>query len=165
MIIQDTRERLPFDLSFYGFDVIRKKLDVGDYSIEGYEHIVSIDRKKSISELACNLFEDYPRFKRELIRSQNIQNFYIVCEFPLEFLLIYPHGSGIPRRKWPFLRATPTKLFDRVALIYRNYGTKFVFCQNRQEAEEITAQILQMIIDNKPLDIEYFIPPDEKNNI
>lgn len=159
IVIQDTRERLPFDLSFYGFEVERRKLDCGDYSLDGMENFISIDRKKSVSELASNLFEDYVRFKKELIRSQEISHFILLFEFPLEYLLIYPHGSGIPRRKWPYLRATPRKMLERIKLLYETYGVKCIFSQNREEAEEKCASILLKVMNGESLDdIEFFLP-------
>lgn len=159
VVIQDTRERLPFDLSFYGFEVERRKLDCGDYSIQGYENYISIDRKKSVSELASNLFEDYVRFKKEMIRAKDIAHFFLLFEFSLEYLLIYPHGSGIPKRKWPYLRATPRKMLERIKLLYETYGVRCIFSQNREEAEQKCADILQLVINGGNLDeIEFFLP-------
>ena len=51
IIIQDTREQSPFDFSFYDCDVSIATLKTGDYTIEGYEEIVCIERKKSASKI------------------------------------------------------------------------------------------------------------------
>ena len=63
-IIIDTREQQPW--VFEQYVVANKKLDTGDYSIEGYENIFAIERKKSINEIANNIIE--PRFKDVLTR-------------------------------------------------------------------------------------------------
>lgn len=158
-VIIDTREKMPLDLEFYGFDVVHRKLNTGDISLEGLEDFISIDRKKSISELASNLFEDYVRFKKEMIRAKDITHFFLLFEFSLEYLLIYPHGSGIPRKKWPYLRATPRKMLERIKLLYETYGVKCIFSQNREEAEEKCASILLKVINGESLDdIEFFLP-------
>ena len=158
-IIIDTREKMGFDLEFYGYDVIHRKLDTGDISIEGMEDFISIDRKKSISELASNLFEDYTRFKKEMIRAKEISHFFLLFEFPLEYLLIYPHGSGIPKRKWPYLRATPRKMLERIKLLYDAYGVRCIFSKDREDAEQKCVDILQMVINGGNLDnIEFFLP-------
>ena len=55
----DTREKYPWsfpaDNDFN--DSISHKLDTGDYSIQGYEHILCIERKRTVSELVQNMFE------------------------------------------------------------------------------------------------------------
>ena len=158
-IIQDSREKIPFNLSFYGFDIERRKLDCGDYSVVGYENFISIDRKKSVSELASNLFEDYVRFKKEMIRAKEITHFFLLFEFDLSSVLIYPNGSGIPRRKWPYLAATPRKILERLKLLYEAYNVKSIFCKNRADAEQKAANILQLVISGGNLDeIEFFLP-------
>lgn len=162
-IIIDTRERYPFDLGFYGFETIKRKLDTGDYSLEGYEEIISIDRKASVSELAQNLFYGYKRFKAEMIRASKINHFFIVLEFPLEYVLIFPNGSGIPRNKWTGLRATPSGFYHKLELIYTNYGVKTIFCENRKAAEQKTVELLNLAINNESFDnIEYFRVPNEQ---
>ncbi len=56
VLIVDTRERTPLD--FDGDDdfaeVIHRKLDSGDYSLDGAEHIVTIERKAGVDELFNN---------------------------------------------------------------------------------------------------------------
>ena len=57
-IIIDTREQQPW--SFEDYVVANKKLDTGDYSIEGLQDVFAIERKKSINEIANNIkfFDD-----------------------------------------------------------------------------------------------------------
>lgn len=111
-----------------------------------------------MSELASNLFDDYTRFKKEMVRAKEIANFFLLFEFPLESVLIYPNGSGIPRRKWPYLVATPRKILERLNLLYQSYNVKSIFCNNRHDAEKTTADILQLAIDGGDLSkVEFFI--------
>lgn len=157
MIIQDSRERTPFDLSFYGFEITRKSLKTGDYAPFGMEDKFSIDRKASISELVQNLFYGYTRFKKEMIRASLMDNFFLVCEFPVELVYMFPHGSTVPRKKWDGLRATPSLIVHKLNLIYDAYGVKTIFCENRQSAEEMTVKLLNKAINNESFeDIEFF---------
>jgi ERCC4-type nuclease len=57
ILIVDTREQHPFDFDGdEAFEAIEHiKLDQGDYSLKGLEHIVSIERKASANELYTNL--------------------------------------------------------------------------------------------------------------
>jgi ERCC4-type nuclease len=56
-VIIDTREQRPWD--FDGVDAFEAiehtKLDQGDYSLKGLEHLISIERKASANELYTNL--------------------------------------------------------------------------------------------------------------
>lgn len=51
----------------HGIEVVRRKLDFGDYSREGSN--IYVDTKQSIGELASNLGRDHNRFRREIARA------------------------------------------------------------------------------------------------
>lgn len=152
IIICDSLEKKPFDLSFYGFESVRKRLLTGDYSVQGKEDYISIDRKSSISELVQNLFYDYKRFKKEMIRAKEIPQFFLVCEFSEEYIHIFPNGSNIPKRKWQGLRATSELIIHKLELIYTAYNVKTIFCENRQEAEQMTVNLLNRAINGESFD-------------
>jgi len=61
----DTREQTPWE--FGGQEILRTKLDQGDYSLEGLEHLVSIERK-SLPDLAGSITKGRDRFMREIER-------------------------------------------------------------------------------------------------
>ena len=52
-IIIDTREQKPWE--FPGHTTAVQKLDTGDYSVEGLEDILCIERKQNTSEFAKNI--------------------------------------------------------------------------------------------------------------
>ena len=156
-VIIDTRERKPFQLEFYGYNVIHKKLHTCDYSIEGLENFITIDRKASISEVVQNLFYGYTRFKKEMIRCLDIENAFLVLEFPFEYVSIFPHSSGIPKRKWQGLRATTEGIINKLDLIYTSYGVKTIFCDSRLEAEQVTVKLLNKAINGEGFsDVDFF---------
>lgn len=64
-VIVDTREQTPWSFDGQGIATIRRKLDAGDYSIEGLEHRVAIERK-SIDDWTGTVLRDRARFYREL---------------------------------------------------------------------------------------------------
>ena len=76
-IICDTREQKPLTFNEYE-DVftIRKGLKTGDYTVEGFEDRLCIERKQSVSEIASNITQK--RFTKELER---------MAEFPHSFLV------------------------------------------------------------------------------
>lgn len=73
IIIIDSREQKPLDFSdlhirgIKSLEVIIKKLDEGDYSYQGFEDKVFIERK-SCADLYGTIFQGRERFERELDR-------------------------------------------------------------------------------------------------
>lgn len=95
-IIQDTREQLPWKFSIGKdcTDLTIKKLDVADYTLEGLETVLLIERKMSVGEISKNMIgKDYERFERELIKLNEFKHSYLVMEFTLMDLLQYPWGD------------------------------------------------------------------------
>ena len=99
-IIIDTREQQAWE--FPRHSTANKKLDTGDYSLGGLEDILCIERKKSVSEIASNITEK--RFEDVLERMTKYKYTYMIFEFSLTDVLMYPQGSEIPRHKWKYIR-------------------------------------------------------------
>ena len=76
-IIVDTREQQPW--IFDNYAKAHKKLDTGDYSVEGLEHLLTIERKKSSSEFATNIVES--RFKDVVMRLSQFKYSFLLLEF------------------------------------------------------------------------------------
>ena len=64
-VIVDTREKIPWSFEGQGFDLVRAKLDAGDYSLPGLELRVAIERK-SLDDWTGTVLRDRKRFYREL---------------------------------------------------------------------------------------------------
>jgi ERCC4-type nuclease len=81
-IVVDTREKQPWywedDDAFE--EVVYKKLDGGDYSIEGMEDIIVIERKATVDELFTNFTKDKKRIIAEFDRLQDHRFKIIVVE-------------------------------------------------------------------------------------
>jgi ERCC4-type nuclease len=75
-IVQDSREQKP--LVAFNRETVRKKLDTGDYSVDGYEDKITFEHK-SIKDLigTCNR-TNRDRFKRELQRMADGYQFYCI---------------------------------------------------------------------------------------
>ncbi len=64
----DSREKKPFDIP----NSISKKLETGDYSVEGYEDEIALERK-SLPDLFSCLGKDRKRFECQLDRLSEIR--------------------------------------------------------------------------------------------
>lgn len=137
-ILIDTREKEPLTFAFHdNVDIEFKKLDIGDYQIEGTDLI--FERKANTNELYINLFtKDKTRFAKVVDKLIEIGG-YVLCEFPESDLYTFPENSGIPENRWSQLRVNP-KYFRLRIYQLREKGLKFVFCDNRAKAEEFILQ-------------------------
>jgi hypothetical protein len=142
-IIVDTREQIPWEYGFH--DTAKKKLDTGDYSIEGFEDILAIERKKSVSEIATNLSES--RFKDVLQRLSKIKHPYMVFEFSLDEVYSFPVGSDIPKRMWDKLKISGNYIIKRLIEIQLEYNIQIVFCDDSSNAERFSASLMKRIYE------------------
>jgi hypothetical protein len=142
-IIVDTREQIPWEFGFH--NTAKKKLDTGDYSIEGFENILAIERKKSVSEIATNLSES--RFKDVLERLSKIKHPYMVFEFSLEEVYSFPVGSDIPKKLWDKLKISGNYIVKRLIEIQLEYNIQIVFCDDADNAEKFSSSIMKRIYE------------------
>lgn len=140
-IIVDTREQQPW--SFENHAVSNKKLDTGDYSIEGLENILGIERKKSISEFANNITES--RYQDVVSRLSQLKYSFLLLEFDLEDVLIYPIGSTVPKRMWGKIKISPAFLIKNILELELNHNIKVMFCGNASNAQKMAEYILRKV--------------------
>lgn len=137
-IIQDSREQQPFH--FRDYETIVRKLDTGDYSFEGGEHFISVDRKKSVSEIAQNFTTE--RFAKEVERLEKIPHSYLLLEFSFNDILKYPFGSNIPKRRWRWLKIKPPFLISCLAKLSLR-GIHIVYAGDKSNAQQICLSLLK----------------------
>jgi ERCC4-type nuclease len=142
-IIIDTREQIPWEFGFH--DTAKQKLDTGDYSILGFENIIAIERKKSVSELATNLSEN--RFKDVLERLSKIKHPYMVFEFSLDEVYNFPVGSDIPKRMWDKLKISGNYIIKRLIEIQLQYNIQVIFCDDPSNAEKFSVSLMKRIYE------------------
>lgn len=133
-ILVDTREKQPWfsvadqpalgSDSKFVYSVKNQKLETGDYTLEGFERILCVERKKSISELAQNIFSE--RFINELKRLSKIKFAFVVCEFNLNDVMMYPYNTGIPRHLWKSLPNCGLVL-SKIIEYELKYNVRFVY--------------------------------------
>jgi len=140
-IIVDTREQQPW--TFKNHAVANKKLDTGDYSIEGLENILGIERKKSISEFANNITES--RYQDVVMRLSQLKYSFLLLEFDLEDVLIYPIGSTVPKRMWDKIKISPAFLIKNILELELTHNIKTMFCGSSDNAQKMAEYILKKV--------------------
>jgi len=121
-IIVDTREKTPWEFE----NSVSRKLDVGDYSIEGYESILAVERKATTSEFARNINES--RFLDVLDRLDSIRYGFIICEFTMDDVLSFPRNSGIPQKLWNTVRVHPNYILKCILEYQMRYNVNILMC-------------------------------------
>ena len=142
-VLQDNKEKTPWDLSIYGFDQERVHLATGDYTIEGYEDIICIERKRTPAEVAGNLGVERKRFEAELVRMEEFRFRCIICEFTAAQLGAFPKGAKIPSYLKRKIRIRGPYLIKKLNEICEEHGIELIFAGNKQRAEEEAVEFLQ----------------------
>jgi len=140
----DTREKphaIEKVLAYFdkaGVEIIRQKLDVGDYMTDP-KGTVTIDRKQNLGEVASNLTGDHLRFERELKRAKDKGiTMYVLVE----------HGGYIrtltdvilwrnPRRDKSPYAIEGRALYNRMVKYSAMYGVRWRFCTKLSTGREI----------------------------
>ena len=140
----------------HGIEVVRRKLDAGDYGREGSN--VFIDTKQDVQELAGNCGREHARFARELDRARDAGcRLYILveehaayndranlrrwvcrtCRMCPEFRAgaCDPNADACrARRLKPMNGAVLAKIIKRLE---EDHGARFAFCDRRDSARTI----------------------------
>jgi ERCC4-type nuclease len=144
-ILKDTREQHPWEFANAGGASLAS-LKTGDYTLEGLEDKVCIERKGCVEEFAGNLGRDWARFERELGRMEGFQHAFIICEFPFWHLKEYPYHSN-NKKLQAMSRISGKFLVKRVSEIQVDRPVKIMFCDTPVEAEYLALSIFKRIYD------------------
>lgn len=142
-IIVDTREQTPWEFGFH--NTAKRKLDTGDYSMEGFESLFTIERKRSVSEIANNLSES--RFKDVLERLGKIPHSFMIMEFSLEEVYQFPIGSDVPKKMWDKLRISGNYIVKCLIEAQLNYNIHVLFCDDAENAERVAVSLMKRIYE------------------
>ncbi len=123
-------------ICYSGLMVVRRKLKYGDYSVQGFEHEISFERK-TVSDLYGSCFKNWERFLNELINLSLYPLKWIVIEGSEKEVLswqdystIHPNSMrgrlaaievklGIPIHYEPDRRVLERWILDRMTRFYR----------------------------------------------
>jgi len=129
-VIIDTREQLPYAFSDRVV-AVRSPLAAGDYSVEGAEHLLAVERK-SLDDFVSSVIRDRPRFRREIERLQGYAFACVVVEASLADAFAHCYHSG----------AHPNAVVGAAISIIVDYGVPVFFCSDRQACCRFTEGFL-----------------------
>ena len=146
-VIKDTREQDGWTFgagkSCAGMDI--GTLKTGDYTMRGYENILTIERKGSVAEFAANITQE--RFVRELERMRDYEFAFIVLEFTLDDIMRFPYGAGLPKSKIPFVRVRGPFILRRLMEFQINDPVKIILAG--RHGMDVAHHIFRRVLDAK----------------
>jgi ERCC4-type nuclease len=122
-VVTDTREQLPYIFDSKKVATIRKALPAGDYSLDGLEDRVAVERK-TLADFVTTVIRGRKRFHRELQKLSAFESACVVVECNFRDLVEGRYRSG----------AHPHALIATVASIVVDFGVPVYFCSDRQAA-------------------------------
>jgi len=146
-IIIDTREKYPWKFERASAELTYRKLDTGDYAIDGLEDRLCIERKRSVAELANNITDS--RFKRELERMAEFPYKFLVLEFDYRHIDDFPEGSDIPKHLKKRVRVKGPFIIKCLTRMMTKYGIHVLPCSNTAYAEHVAYSIMKEIYDKE----------------
>lgn len=123
VVVVDTREQQPYSFDPAHVTCVRRALPAGDYSLDGYEAAVAVERK-SLEDFVASAITARTRFARELRALGEYDLGCVVVEGSLEDILARRYRSG----------AHPSSVFGATLSIIVDHGVPVFFCGDRQIA-------------------------------
>lgn len=148
-VVVDTREPVETAYGFEGIradsrrgyrplvvPTVRRKLDAGDYSIDGFEDAVSIDRKETSDFLSC-VTHVRGRWERCLERLGRLDYGAVVIESELGAIV-----EGLASGRF-HSNVAPSSVVGSVIAWSQRFGVAFWFLPGRSAAERMTFRLLE----------------------
>lgn len=134
-IVIDTREQAEYSFTC---QTVRRKLDAGDYSADGYEDVVAVERK-SLSDFVRTTIHEFARFAAELDQLAHLPHACIVVEADLDHVLRGLAGEALRG-------VSPESLLGVAVHIQVRFGVPVIWCGSRQAACAFTDAFLRMAV-------------------
>jgi DNA excision repair protein ERCC-4 len=122
-IVIDTREQEPYSFDPRFTMPVRRALPAGDYSVEGLETLVAVERK-TLDDFISTVIHCRKRFREELRTLAGYSAACVVVEAGLADVLQKRYQGG----------AHPHAVLGNALSIILDFGIPVFFCGNRQAA-------------------------------
>lgn len=122
-IVVDSREREPYVFEGDGIQIVRRALAAGDYSLDGLEDSVAVERK-TLEDFVSTVIRSRRRFFKELRRLSAYDAACVVVEADLRDIFSGRYLSG----------AHPNSVLGILLSIVVDFGIPVFFCSDRQAA-------------------------------
>jgi len=128
-ILVDTREQTPWE---FAYPTLRGSLKTGDYSVQGLEDVVSLERK-SLGDLVQSVTWERERFIREVER---------LATFPVRAIVVEAHMGDVTRGLYR-TRATPQSVIASTLAISAEHHVPVIWAGDRTNAQWCAVWLLR----------------------
>jgi ERCC4-type nuclease len=140
-IIADTREQDPYKFSnFPDVEIISQKLDTGDYSLVGFEDIITVERK-SLNDFWGSITSGRERFEKEVERMSLFKHKFIVVENKLDKTIEYAKTRTLIHSNM---------ILGTIAGWTLKYSVPFVFLSNRFDCQFFIHSFFKQYLSQTP---------------
>jgi len=122
-IIIDTREQEPYSFDPRQAAAVRRALPAGDYSVEGLEERVAVERK-TLDDFVSTVIHSRARFRKELRKLAGYPAACVVVEAGVLDVLVHRYRGD----------AHPNAVLGNALSVILDYRVPVFFCGNRQAA-------------------------------
>jgi hypothetical protein len=70
---------------------------------------------------------------------------FLLLEFDLNDILIYPIGSTVPKRMWDKIKISPAFILKHILELQLNHNIKVIFCGDSDNARKMAEHILKKV--------------------
>jgi hypothetical protein len=146
-VIKDTREKNGYKFSEFErcLGTVQKRLETGDYSIDGLEELICIERKASVEEIAHNLGQEKERFHREIERMAKYKYRFIILEFSIQDLLDFPEKTKIPESLKKSVRVHGKFILKKLMEFQVNNDINVIFAGDKNNGFYFVASLLKRL--------------------
>lgn len=134
-VVIDSREQCPWLFHGYGVETVREGLPSGDYSVEGYQDRIALERK-SLDDLVGSFSAGRDRFEREMVRLSALEFSAVIVEASAEDVVRHRYKS----------RMHPNAVLQTCFSWTVRHGIPFLFCGSRRHAEYVCHGLLQKFV-------------------
>lgn len=148
-IIIDTSEKKPW--VFSKSDCVFASMDTGDYTLEGYETLLSIERKGSVSEFYHNICStDLARFRRELDRLSLFKYPFVILCFSMRDILLYPETTDLSYAIKRKIGRKGDFFLRQFCILQIDYPkVPFLFCDTTEGGYKVALSLFKRVIENE----------------
>ena len=122
-IIIDTREQEPYSFDSRQAAAVRRALPAGDYSVEGLEERVAVERK-TLDDFVSTVIHSRARFRKELRKLAGYPAACVVVEAGVLDVLVHRYRGD----------AHPNAVLGNALSVILDYRVPVFFCGNRPAA-------------------------------
>lgn len=132
-ILYDQNEKVPWSFAPDRFNVVKRHLKTGDYTLAGLEDRLCVERK-SLGDFVGTVISDWLRFRRQLYRMAAMDLALIVVEAEVSAVYAHDYESD----------ATPESVIGRAHACLIDHSVPVLWWGSRERCVALVSQLFTL---------------------